>query len=51
MYDEFVARGWEISDIIIFVKPKGMPPADRELCETLEKIGEIVNQIMYYFKM
>ena len=42
MYAEFLSRGWHESEIHIFVKPSGMSPADRELCEGLEKIGKLI---------
>ena len=40
MYEEFLNQGWQSSDIHIFVKPSRMTEADRELCESLEKIGK-----------
>jgi len=39
VYDEFISKGWQSSEIHIFVKPSGMTEADRELCDSLEKIG------------
>ena len=41
MYDEFINKGWPSSEIHIFVKPSRMSETDRELCDSLEKIGNI----------
>ena len=51
MYAEFLSRGWHESEIHIFVKPSGMSPADRELCEGLEKIGKLPVHRTCYFKV
>ena len=40
MYDEFISKGWQSSEIHIFVKPSRMTDVDRGLCDTLEKIGK-----------
>jgi len=39
VYDEFIQKGWQDSEIHIFVKPSRMTEKDRELCDSLEKIG------------
>jgi len=39
MYDEFVRKGWPSTEIHIFVKPSRMTEADRELCDSMERIG------------
>ena len=41
MYDEFINKGWPCSEIHIFVKPSRMSETDRELCDSLEKIGNV----------
>ena len=41
MYDEFVRKGWPSTEIHIFVKPSRMTEADRELCDSMERIGNI----------
>ena len=40
MYDDFINKGWQSSEIHIFVKPSRMTDVDRGLCDSLEKIGK-----------